>query len=261
LTLVFLFPIFWAVSSSLRVPTDRYTVEGLGLPWLDFQPTLANWRAELAYAETLRALGRSTLVTLSTTALALLLALPAAHSLARRERHGGAASSDATAAIVIALRLVPPVLLLVPFYLLFRALGLLDTQLALVLVNTTVNLPLAVLLTRQAFADVPRALEDAALVDGASPLRVFLGVSLPLAMPGIVAAGLIVSAFAWNDYLFAIAMFVLETRTMPISITSVAGTGAGLMVRTLLAMSVPVALALIAQRGIIQGLTLGAVRG
>lgn len=255
-----LFPLLWALSSSLRIPVDRYTVEGLGVPWLDFDPTLANWRAELAYTETLRSLGRSTLVSGGATALALLMGLPAAHGLARAPA-SGRPTADAWATIVIGLRLVPPVVLVVPFYLLFRTLGLLDTALALILVNATILLPLAVLLTREAFREVPRALEEAALIDGASAFRVFLSVSLPMALPAVVAAGLIVFAFAWNDYLFAIAMFVLDMRTMPISINSVAGTGAGLMVRTLLAIMVPVALALVAQRHIVGGLTMGALRG
>jgi multiple sugar transport system permease protein len=151
--------------------------------------------------------------------------------------------------------------LVVPFYLMFHWLGLLDSILALVLVNAAMLLPLVTIIVRQTFLELPRELEEAAEVDGASPLRVFLRVVLPLAAPAIAAAGLIVFAFAWNEYLFTLAFFVLEVKTMPMSITSVAGTGAALMVRTLLAMSVPVILALLAQRYIVRGLTLGALKG
>jgi len=261
ITLVFIFPLYWAVSTALRNPVDTFTVAGIGLPWLDFQPTLDNIKTELSTPEGLRALRTSLLVTVSAVALALGLGLPAAYALARFRFWSNA---DITIWF-LSQRVLPPVATLIPFYLTFRAVGMLDTPWALILVNATFILPFVVVILRQTFLDLPRELEEAALVDGASYLGAFFRVALPLAMPAVASTGLIIFAFAWNEFLFASSLGITETKTMPAHMAGAVDTRGVqfwfMATRALIAMVPPVLLALFAQRYIVRGLTLGAVKG
>lgn len=259
--LVFCFPLYWALSTALRNPADTFTVTGVGVPWLDFQPTLANLRSEFATPEGWRALGTSLLVSLSAVVLALLLGVPAAYALARFDFR----VNTHITLWFLSQRVLPPVATLIPFYLSFHALGILDTPWALILVNTTFILPFVVVILRQTFLDLPRELEEAALVDGASHLEAFMHIALPLAMPAVVATGLIIFAFAWNEFLFAASLGGTDTRTMPVHMAGAVDTRGAqfwfMATRALIAMIPPVLLALFAQRYIVRGLTLGAVKG
>src|SRR3546814_4792286 len=146
-----------------------------------------------------------------------------------------------------------------------RSLGLLDTHLALVLINATFILPFVVVILRQTFLDLPFELEEAALVDGASYFQAFWQVALPLALPAVAATGLIIFAFAWNEFLFAIAISSREAITIPVHMAGAVdprGVQFWFMaVRALVAMIPPVVLALLAQLYIVRGLTLGPVKG
>ncbi len=260
--LAFLFPIFWGLSTSLRSPIEALTVTGFGIPWIHFEPTLQNWRDELAVPETQAALVNSTLIATCATALALIVATPAAYALARF-RFRLPPNRDITI-FFFAERVLPPVATVIPFYLVMRYLGLLDTHLALVLVNTTFIMPFVVVILRQTFLDLPAQLEEAALVDGAGHLGAFLRISLPLAAPAIAATGLIIYGRAWNEFLFAIAIASRDAITIPVHMSGTAGTRGVffwyLAVRQMIAMIPPVIIALLAQRYIVRGLTLGAVR-
>jgi multiple sugar transport system permease protein len=261
--LIFLFPLYWAASTSLRNPIDTFTVAGLGIPWLNFQPTLDNWTQQLATEETKRALANSTLIAVGASLLALLLGTPAAYALARF-RFARIPNRDLTVWF-LSQRVLPPVATVIPFYLVMRAVGLLDTHIALILINATFILPFVVVIVRQTFLDLPLELEEAALVDGAGHFGAFWRVSLPLAMPAIAATGLIIFAFAWNEFLFAIAISSREAITIPVHMAGgVDSRGVQfwfMAVRAMIAMIPPVIIALLAQRFIVRGLTLGAVKG
>jgi multiple sugar transport system permease protein len=263
ITLVFLFPLYWAVSTALRNPADTFTVAGLGIPWIDFQPTLDNFRTELSTPEGLKALRTSIVVSVSAVILALLLGLPAAYALARF-RFLRWKNSDITIWF-LSQRVLPPVATLLPFYIIFRSFNLLDTPLALILVNATFILPFVVVILRQSFLDLPVELEEAALVDGATYFGAFTKVALPLVAPAAAATGLIIFGFVWNEFLFASSLGITETKTMPAHMAGAVDTRGVqfwfMATRALIAMVPPVLLALFAQRYIVRGLTLGAVKG
>ena len=153
----------------------------------------------------------------------------------------------------------------VPFFIVFSSLDMLDTHAALILVNATFILPFVVVIVRQTFQDLPIELEEAALVDGGSHFVAFFRVAIPLALPAIAASALIMFAFAWNEYLFAVILTIKESATMPVHIAGgVDSRGVQfwfVAVRSLIAMVPPVLIALFAQRYIVRGLTLGAVKG
>ncbi|MBL6946467.1 MAG: carbohydrate ABC transporter permease [Rhodospirillales bacterium] len=261
--LIFLFPIYWALSQSLRNPLDTFTVSGIGIPWINFEPTLNNWASQIASPEAKRALTNSTVIAVGASLLALLLGTPAAYALARFEfRLIG--NKDITIWF-LSQRVLPPVATIIPFYLVFRFLGLLDTQLALILVNATFVLPFVVVILRQTFIDMPIELEEATLVDGGGYLTSFFHVVLPLAAPSIAATGLIIFAFSWNEFLFAITLSSRDSITVPVHMAGAVDTRGVqfwfMGVRAMIAMIPPVMVALLAQRYIVRGLTLGAVKG
>lgn len=258
---LFFFPLYWAISTALRNPADTFTVAGLGIPWLDFQPTLRNFALELSTPEGWRALQTSLIVSLSAVALALALGLPAAYALARFRFWS---NSDITIWF-LSQRVLPPVATLLPFYIVFRSLDMLDSKTALILCNATFILPFVVVILRQTFLDLPVELEEAALVDGASHWGAFLRVALPLAAPAVAATAMIIFAFAWNEFLFSSSLGITETKMMPAHMAGAVDTRGVqfwfMATRALIAMIPPVLLALFAQRYIVRGLTLGAVKG
>lgn len=260
-TLLFFFPLYWAVSTALRNPADTFTVTGLGIPFVNFTPTLDNFRTELSTPEGFRAIRTSLFVSISSTVLALGLGMPAAYALARFRFWSNA---DITIWF-LSQRVLPPVATLIPFYIVFRNIGLLDTPYALILVNTTFVLPFVVVIMRQTFLDLPIELEEAAMVDGASYFVAFFRIALPLAAPAAAATAMIIFAFTWNEFLFSSSLGITQTKMMPAHMAGAVDTRGVqfwfMATRALIAMIPPVLLALLAQRYIVQGLTLGAVKG
>ena len=256
-------PFYWAASLSVRDPSETFTVTGLGVPFLQYKPTLANWRTELATGETQKALANSFIVAVCTAAVVVVLGTPAAYAIARF-RFRRPSNEDITIWF-LSQRVLPPVATAIPLFLMIHFMGLLDTRTGLVLLNATFCLPLVVVIMRQAFIDLPIELEEAALVDGAGHFSIFLRICLPLAAPSLAAAVLIVIAFTWNEFLFALMVGTLNAKVIPVHMAGAADTRGVqfwfVAVRTLIAMTPPVVLALLAQRYIVRGLTFGAVKG
>lgn len=263
IAMMFFFPIYWSLSTSLRDPLDTFTVAGFGIPWVNFQPTLKNWIEQAATPETRAALANSTFIAVGAALLALLLGTPAAYGLARF-RYRWMANRDITVWF-LSQRILPPVATVIPFYLVMRSLGLLDTYTALILLNATFVLPFVVVIVRQTFLDLPVELEEAAMVDGCGHLAAFWRIALPLAAPSIAATGLIIFAFTWNEFIFALTISSREAITVPVHMAGAIDTRGVqfwfMGVRAMIAMIPPVVIALLAQRYIVRGLTLGAVKG
>ncbi len=256
-------PFYWALSLSLRPASETFTVGGLGIPCVQYKPTCENWKEELATGEMRRAVANSLVIALATAAVVVLLGAPAAYAVARFSFRRP--SNEDITLWFLSQRVLPPVATIAPLFLTIHWLGLLDTRTGLVLLNVTFNLPLAVVILRQAFLDLPVELEEAAMVDGAGQGTVFLRICLPLAAPSLAAAVLIVIAFTWNEFLFGLMIGSLNAKVVTVHI---AGTGSTrgpdfpfLAVRALIAITPPVVLALLAQRYIVRGLTFGAVKG
>jgi multiple sugar transport system permease protein len=263
IVLIFLFPIYWAFSQSLRNPLDTFTVAGFGIPWINFKPTLGNWIDQWSTPETRVALTNSTIIAVTASLLAIILGTPAAYAVARF-RFERWKNRDITVWF-LSQRVLPPVATVIPFYLVMRSLGLLDTHIALILVNATFVLPFVVVILRQTFLDLPVELEEAALVDGAGHWGAFWRVALPLAAPSMAATGLIIFAFTWNEFLFAVTIGSDRAITVPVHIAGAIDTRGVqfwfMGVRAMTVMIPPVLIAIIAQRYIVRGLTLGAVKG
>jgi multiple sugar transport system permease protein len=256
-------PFYWAISLSIRNPIEAFTVTGLAIPFVQYKPTLVNWREELATGETQKSLLNSAIIAIGTSILVIILGTPAAYAIARFKFRKP--SNRNINVWFLSQRVLPPVATIIPIFLMMRVFNLLDTRLALIIVNTTFNLPFVVVLMRQAFLDLPIELEEAALVDGAGVFTIFWKISLRLAAPSMVAAVLIVFAFTWNEFLFALTIGSVHVRTIPVLMSGAVDTRGVqfwfVAVRTLIAVTPPVIIALLAQRFIVRGLSFGAVKG
>ncbi len=256
-----LFPFYWAFLNSIKKPAD--TFEPSWIPYLQFRPTLEHWQAELAIRETRQALRNSTIISVGAATVASILGTLAAYALARfRFRRPG---NGTITTWFLSQRILPPVVMVIPFFLLMRQLRLLDSVWALVLLNATFTLPFPVIILSQMFRELPAELEEAAMVDGASRFQSFARVALPLVLPGLVATWIICMAFSWNEFLFGLSLTTKDAIPMPVIIAGAEHTRGVQFwfvgVRVMLTMLPPTILALLAQRYIIRGLTLGAVKG
>lgn len=256
-----LLPFYWALLNSIKHPND--TFENSWIPWLQFQPTLEHWKSELSIPETRQALLNSTIIAVGSATLANALGIFAAYALARF--HFARPRNSSLTTWFLTQRVMPPVVVLIPYFLLFRELGMLDKIWALILLNSTFILPFPVIILSQMFRELPHELEEAALVDGASRLQAFIRVALPLVVPGLVASWILCLAFSWNEFLFGLTLSTKSARTMPVIIAGAEHTR-GIQfwyvgVRVMLTMLPPTIMALLAQRYVIRGLTLGAVKG
>jgi multiple sugar transport system permease protein len=257
-----LYPFVLSVITSFK--TIPQAIEPTYIPWLQFEPTLENWSAEfgLGAPETFSALRNSTFIALGSMAIATTLGTLTGYALARFRFRVG---NRNLVSWVLSQRFLPPVATIIPFFLILQQLKLIDSVPGMILINTTFTLPFAILIMRDFFADFPDELEEAALVDGANPLQIFVRVVLPVAGPALAAAAIICFAFAWNEYLFAsiIAPNKAKPYTFLVASTStVRGIHFGFVAtRLLIAIALPVILSLFVQRYIVRGLTLGAVKG
>ena len=262
ITMIFFFPLWWSFSNSLRIPKETFTVTGVGIPWVNFTPTLGNWQHQLSFPEAHLALYNSSFIAVLSTALAIIVGLPAAYALARF-RFRFPPNKDITIWF-ISQRVLPPAAAVVPFFVIWNMIGIYDTKFGMIIVQTTFVLPFVIVIVRQTFIDLPVELEEAAMVDGATHIGAFLKVAVPLSVPAIAASSLIMFTFVWNDYFFA-KILTMKNLTLPLySSVSVQNRGVEywyIGTKTMLSMIVPLILCLLAQRYIVRGLTLGAVKG
>ena len=259
--LIFLFPIFWIFLLSITQREFSGTIQIFGIPDNQYTPTLGNWVTELQTPELYSSIMNSMIIAPTSTIIALILGLPAAYSLARFKFSFN--SNKYILIFFLALRMIPILSVLVAYYVIFNIIYLFDTKIAIIIVQTSFILPFVIIIVRQAFVEVPLELEEAALLDGASHLGSFLFIAIPLTIPAIVASSLIMFAFAWNEYLIVFSLSLFN-ETLPMYVRS-GGLSSGfhfggLAVRTMLTMLLPMILAILAQKYIVQGLTLGAVK-
>jgi sorbitol/mannitol transport system permease protein len=257
--LIIFFPVFWMVLNSFKTEADANTS-----PKLFFTPTLDEYRTVTESAGGLlsfgEALTNSAVIVITSTVIVLALAIPAAYALAIRPVH----KWRDVLFFFISTKFLPVVAAILPVWILARELNLLNTRLALIILYTAINLPLAVWMLRSFFAEIPRELIEAAEIDGASLRGQLTSIILPMAAPGIAATALLCVIFAWNEFFYAVQLNPVDGSTMPIWVTTNVSTRgdflAKLSAASVLA-CIPVVLAgWIAQKRMIRGLAMGAIK-
>lgn len=256
IAVVVLFPVVWLLAMAFK-PDDQMFARPTA--WT-FAPTLRHFDHVLA-AGFLKYLGASVWLALVSTMMVVLIGTPAAYAFARFELKG----RDDLFLFILGTRMAPPICLVIPFYLLFTRLDLLDTFLGLSLAYLTFNLSFYIWVLRSFCRDLPVELEEAAMVEGYSRFAVFLRVVLPLLKSGIVSTAMLCFIFAWNEFLFAFMLGGNNVKTLPVAIPLLItsqGVRWGEMAVVGMVALVPVLLAVfVLQKQIVRGLTMGAVKG
>ena len=209
LMVLVMFPFLWLLQMSFRPNDDIFGYE------LMFRPTLEHY-GSLWTGHFPGSFWNSVLASTASTLLALLFGVPAAYSLSRARFR----ARRQIALWVLASRMAPPIAFTIPFFLAYRYLGLLDTVTGLVLIYLTFNLALVIWMMQTFFDSVPRALEEAAWIDGCSVWGAFLRISLPLAAPGLAATAVLCFILSWNDFFFALILTRTQAQTAPVAIVS-----------------------------------------
>jgi multiple sugar transport system permease protein len=198
-------------------------------------------------------------LSLGAVALVALVGVPAAYGIVRLGIGG-----SRTLSLVMSLRIVPAIFLMIPFYLMFGSLGLLDSLTSLIVANAVVNLPVAMLIYSSAFRDIPDSIEDAAVLDGCSSLRTLSSVMLPLVRPALASAALLTFVFSWSDYIFGLVL--TSQRATPLTVgasnfvTSAGIQWGDLAAAATLSVIPPLLIAIFAQNHFVKGIAAGAVK-
>lgn len=258
----FLFPIIWVAVTSIKFPGEYMHRPPILIP---DNPTLNHYRSVMEARGNL-ALENSVVIASLATIFSLIVGTLAAYSLARFNTGG-----KHLAFWLLSQRMMPPVVLVVPFFLLFRDIGKwnenfgLDTRFALIALYTVFNLPFIIWMMRSYFEGVPAELEESAMVDGCTRIGVFWRITLPLSIPGLIATATFAFIFSWTEFLFAVVLTTTDAKTLPVAIAGFSGSqGSNWGQASALAVvaTAPVfALSLLVQRHFVRGLTLGAIRG
>ena len=268
-----LFPIFWTFTTSFKTAPD--VMQGHLIPFLDFTPDWKGLRSLGLSPDTifetstvreqfLKRFTNSLFASVGGSLLALALGSLAGYGLARFPYRFGPMKNDDIGFFFISQLILPPVVLAMPFLVLYKELALLDSLPGLILVYTLMVLPIVIWIMRDQFSNIPVELEEAALVDGLTIWGTFLRIVLPLALPGMVAALILALVLSWNEYFFAALLTGANVQTLPVMVASQTGSQ-GISWWSMAALSSAAILPLIIvgivlERYIVKGLATGAVK-
>jgi multiple sugar transport system permease protein len=250
----FLFPFVWMVLSSLKTNVQVTAFPPLWLFW----PTFQNYVDVFAKNPFFSYMVNSTIIAMAAVAAGLLCGLPAAYTMARHRQ-------TRLGALFLMLRILPGIAFLVPLFVIYREFGLINTRAGIVLAHIIIVLPLVIWIMAGFFEDIPRELEEAALIDGCTRVGTFVRIVLPLSKPGLVAAGILSFIASWNNFIFVLILGGKDTITLPMAVYSFVSfedVNWGGLTAAATVITVPIlVLSLIVQRYLVGGLTMGAVKG
>jgi multiple sugar transport system permease protein len=253
--LFFLFPVMWICVTAFKTGDEMLRNPPV---WIPSHPSLLGFK-QVIQAGGLKTLKNSLIVSTSTTFLSLLIGSLSAYGLARYKVGG-----DNLPFFILSQRFMPPVVIVFPFLLIFKALKWVDTYQALIIIYLTFNLPYAVWMMRGFFLEIPREIEESALVDGCSPFGAFWRVAIPLVTPGLVATGVFCFIFSWAEFFFAVCLTRTDAVTLSVYIPNYFGKmhqqWAQVGATSIMAMVPLFLMSLVVQRYLVRGLTLGAIK-
>jgi len=268
-----IFPIYWTLTTSFKIAPD--VMKGNMVPWYDFVPRWLGWKSlglspntifttSTVREEFLKRFSNSVVISVSASVLAVALGSLAAYGLNRFSYRFGFMRNSDISFFFLSQLILPPVVLALPFLVLYKELALLDSHIGMILIYTLMVLPIVIWIMRDQFGAIPTELEEAALVDGLSIWGSFLRIILPLALPGMVAAFILSLVLCWNEYFFAALLTSTDAKTLPVMIASQTGSQ-GINWWAMAALSTAgilplVLIGVLLERHIIKGMTAGAVK-
>ena len=254
LFVLFMFPFVWMILSSFKTQAQ---IMQMPPQWV-FKPTMANYVEVLDGQDFIWYIVNSFVIAAGATLAGLVLGLPAAYAIARSKMHGWSFT-------ILVARIVPGITFLIPWFMIFSRLGLVDTMLAVILAHMLVTMPFVVWVMIPFFEGIPGDLIEAARVDGCTEQYAFVRVVLPISGPGIITGSILAFVFSWNNYMFSAILTGLHTKTLPVAITGFLSYSeinwGGLMAASVVITLPVLILAMATQKYIVRGLTAGAVKG
>ena len=249
-----IFPFLWMLMSAFKTQVDIISWP----PKLMFNPTMVNFYKVFNEQNFLLYLKNSMIVGVASVGFSLLLGLPAAYSIARFHQ-------KRLSVLILVARLMPGISFLMPWYIVFSRLGLMDSYTALILSHILIALPVVVWIMSSYFETVPREMEESAMVDGATMQHAFVSIIIPLSVPGIVTSVTLSFIFSWNNFMFSQVLSMEKTRTLPIAVYNFMSYAevdwGGVMAAAVAIMTPAIILTMIFQKYVVKGLTMGAVKG
>ena len=216
-------PFLWALTTSFKT-ANGVTGGATYIPWLQFKPSLEGWKNLVGIGsggiDITVPYFNSIVVTASASAISLVLGTLAAYGLSRFTFRVGFVKNGDIVFFFVSQRIMPPIVLAIPFFLMLQFLGLLDSVFGLILVYIALLLPIAVWVMVDFFNNVPVQIDEMAMLDGCTPWQAFLRVVLPNSLPGIIVAGLFCIIFAWNDFFFAFTLTFTQTQLLPVAVVA-----------------------------------------
>jgi len=250
IALVVLFPFLWMLASSFKTQVDIISWP----PKFIFSPTLQNYQKVFGEQDFLKYFLNSTIVGSLAVGLSLVLGLPAAYSISRY-------AQKKLAVFILLARLMPGISFLMPWYIIFSRLNLMDSYVALVLSHMLITLPIVVWIMSTYFNSIPREMEESAMVDGATRQYAFWAIILPLSGPGIITATTLSFIFSWNNFMFSQVLSMEKTKTLPIAVYNFVSYAevdwGGVMAAAVAIMAPAIILTMICQKYVVKGLTMG----
>ena len=268
-----LFPIYWTITTSFKTAVS--VTQGHLIPWIDFTPKWIGFRSLGLSPETifqistvreefLKRFFNSVITSVSASVLAVMLGSLAAYGLSRFQYKLGFVKNSDISFFFLSQMILPPVVLALPFLVLYRELALLDSAIGLVMLYALMVLPIVIWIMRDQFSTIPIELEEAGLVDGLSVWGVFMRIVLPISFPGMVAAFILCLVLSWNEYFFAALLTSADAKTLPVMVASQTGSqGINWWSMAALSTAAIAPLAIIGvflERYIVKGLSTGAVK-
>ena len=217
-------PFLWALSTSFK---DFNSVTGGAtyIPWVDFEPSLEGWKVLLRSpaqggVNIVEPYFNSIAVTCSASFISIFLGTLAAYALSRFTFKAGFIKNSDITFFFISQRIMPPIVLSIPFFIMLGKLGLLDSMLGLIMVYVVLLMPIAVWIMVDFFNKVPKEIDETALIDGCNPYQAFYKVVLPNSIPGLIVAGMFCMIFGWTDFFFAFILTFTEVQLLPVAIVA-----------------------------------------
>jgi len=254
IVLAFSFPFIWMLLASFKtqaqiMSTDQFFV---------FQPTGKNYESVFNQYDFFKFIINSFIIAAGSTLGSLLLGLPAAYAIARYRLQG-------LGLVILVARIIPGITFLIPWFIIFSNLGLVDSFTSLILSHMLVGLPFIIWIMISFFEGLPLEIEEAGLIDGCTRVQVFLRIVLPISGPGVITSSLLSFIFSWNNFMFSIILAGDKTKTLPVAVfnfMSYSEINWGALMAAACIITLPVlVIALVAQRYVVSGLSAGAVKG
>ncbi|MBL4646267.1 MAG: carbohydrate ABC transporter permease [Rhizobiales bacterium] len=271
--IVCLFPIYWTLTTSFKTAAD--VMRGNMVPWYDFVPKWLGWKSlgmspstlgeiSTVREEFMKRFFNTVIISVSASTIAVALGSLAAYGLSRFSYRFGFMRNSDISFFFLSQLILPPVVLAMPFLVLYKELALLDSHVGIIMIYTLMVMPIVIWIMRDQFASIPVELEEAALVDGLSVWGAFRRIVFPIALPGMVAAFILSLVLCWNEYFFAALLTSTDAKTLPVMIASQTGSQ-GINWWSMAALATAGIMPLVfvgvfLERHLIKGMTAGAVK-